>query len=189
MDLVTWTGVFFSLLAANLGIPFPIEATYLLASNRIQNGQSYWLWLLLLTAGHLCGSMIAYAIGWWGEGYLIRYFRKQDGFARAHDAIHGWYERYGSYTVFASRFIGYVRPWSSLVAGFAHVKWQPFLGWTLLGSFLFNIISLEINVYFMDLWIRYGWWMRILLITLFLISFTAIYWLHRLWRGQDPNRD
>jgi len=182
MDLVTWTGVFFSLVIENIGVPFPIEAAYLIAADLIKHGQSYYLWLIILTAGHLCGSLISYGIGWWGEEYLMKRFGVRPGFIKASIAIHGWYQRYGSYTIFATRFIGYVRPWASLVAGFAKIRWQPFLWWTLIGSLLFNILALEITVYFMHLWTRYGWLLRGMLIVFFLISFTAIYWLQRFGR-------
>jgi len=180
--MVTWAGAFFSLVIENIGIPFPVEAAYLVASEMIKHGQSYYFWLILLTAGHLCGSMISYGIGWWGEEYLMKRFSAKPGFIKASNSIHKWYQHYGSYTIFATRFIGYVRPWASLVAGFAKINWQPFLGWTFIGSLLFNILALEITVYFMDLWARYGWLLRALMIVFFLLSFTAIYWLQHFWR-------
>lgn len=182
LEIVVWTSVFFGILVANIGIPFPITASYLLAAGLIEGGQSYTIGLTVLTAAHVGGSMIAYGIGWWGEDYLTQRFQHRPGFIKASNSIRSWYAHYGSITVFATRFIGYVRPWSSLVDGFARINWQPFLWWTFLGSLLLNIILLEFWVYFMDLWLHFGWLMRGSALIWLAISGTAIYWIHHYWR-------
>ena len=117
-----------------------------------------------------------------GEGYLVKKVQNRPRFMEVSDAIHRWYRRYGNSTIFATRFIGYVRPWSSLVAGFARIDWLPFLWWTLIGTLIFNIIVLQFTVYFLDWWVRFGWLLRCLAIAFFLLSFSAIYWLQRYWR-------
>lgn len=117
-----------------------------------------------------------------GEGLSYETLSHRKRFLEVSDSIHNWYERYGNITVFATRFIGYVRPWSSLVAGFARINWLPFLFWTLLGSLIFNIIVLEFTLYFLEWWHQFGTLLRYLAIGLFLLSFTAIYWGQYFWR-------
>ncbi|MCX5779392.1 MAG: VTT domain-containing protein [Firmicutes bacterium] len=180
--MITWSGIFFSILIENISIPFPVEACYLLAADLIKRGYSYAWLLTLLTTAHLSGSMIAYGLGWWGKDYLMKRFHHRKRFLQVSNSIHNWYERYWNITVFATRFIGYVRPWSSLVAGFARINWLPFLFWTLLGSLIFNIIALEFTLYFLGWWHQFGTLLRYLAIGLFLLSFTAIYWLQHFWR-------
>jgi membrane protein DedA with SNARE-associated domain len=138
------------MLIENIGIPFPIEAGYLVAAALIKQGASYPLMLGLLTAGHLLGSIAAFGLGWWGEGWLTKRLQHKRRFLEVSESLHKWYKRYGSITIFATRFIGYVRPWSSLAAGFAQMRWLPFLLWTFAGTLLFNVIVLEFTLYFLD---------------------------------------
>jgi len=185
MNLLTYAGIFFSMLIENMGVPFPVEASYLLAAALIKQGHSYALMLILLTGGHLAGSMLAYGLGRWGKDRLINRWSHKPGFMKVNDSIHKWYDRYGSITIFATRFIGYVRPWSSLVAGYARIRWQPFLGWTFIGTLLFNIIVLQFTIYFLQWWTRFGSFFRYASIALFLLSFSAIFWAQHYWRRHN----
>jgi len=184
MDLLTWAGIFFSMLIENIGVPFPVEASYLLAAALIKQGHSYALMLTLFTGGHVTGSMLAYGLGRWGEERLTNRWRNKPRFMEINDSIHRWYARYGIITIFVTRFIGYVRPWSSLAAGFAGIKWQPFLVWTLIGTLIFNIIVLEFTIYFLQCWSRFGSLFRYASIALFLLSFSAIFLVKHYWQRQ-----
>ncbi len=172
------------MLIENVGIPFPIEATYLVAATLIKQGHSYLLILTLLTAGHLAGSLLAYELGRGGEVWLTNRWQHKTRFLKISESLRKWYTRYGNITVFATRFIGYVRPWSSLVAGFAGVEWRPFLFWTLTGTLLFNIIALEFTLYFLDCWNHFGSLFRYLAISLFLVSFSLIFIVQHFWHRQ-----
>lgn len=181
MDLLTLAGIFFSMLIENIGVPFPVEASYILAAALVKQGCSYALMLALLTGGHLAGSFMAYGIGRWGEERLIKRFKNKPRFIETSNSIQKWYARYGNITILAARFIGYVRPWSSLVAGFAQTGWKPFLFWTTVGTLLFNVIVLELTLRFLQLWIRFGPLFRYIAIALFLLSFSVIFWARHLW--------
>jgi membrane protein DedA with SNARE-associated domain len=148
-------GIFLSVVVENLGIPLPIEGSYVLAYLLIQRGHSYLFMLLLLTAAHLTGSLVAYGVGYWGEGFLLRRFANNQEFLKTRRKLQDWYARYGALTVFATRFIGYVRPWSSFVAGFARVNLWSFAFWTALGSLLFNVFLLEFTRYLLHVWQSY----------------------------------
>jgi membrane protein DedA with SNARE-associated domain len=51
----------------------------------------------------------------------------------------GWLERYGAHTAFFSRLLPGVRTFSSLVIGAGKVNFKKFFGYTLAGSFLWNL--------------------------------------------------
>lgn len=182
MNLLTYVGIFFSMLIENLGVPFPVEASYILAAALIRQGHSYALMLTLLTGGHLTGSILAYGLGRWGENWLTNRWRHKASFMEVSEAVQRWYARYGSITVFATRFIGYVRPWSSLVAGFAGIEWMPFIGWTFIGTLLFNVIVLKFTLYFLHWWIHFGSLFRYISIGLFLLSFSAVFLVRHYWK-------
>lgn len=181
--------MFLNLMAENMGIPLPTEASYVLAAVRVRQGDSFILMHALLTGGHLAGSSLAYLIGWRGEGWLVKRFQHSRRFAEASQAIHRWYERHGSITVFALRFVGYLRPWSSLVAGFAKLDWRTFIIWTLAGTILFNILVLELTVHVVDWWNRFGLLFKIVSVVLFLLSFGLIFVLNHYWQRRRRNSD
>jgi len=149
-------GIFLSMFIENMGIPLPTELGYLAAIWMIDRGQhSVAVVLVVLTAGHLCGSTLAYVIGHRGDSWLRRRFTGHSRLAQVHTRLVAWYGRYGPVTVFATRFIGYVRPWSSFVAGFAGFRLAPFVMLTTVGSFLFNVIALYASWGLVFLWRKY----------------------------------
>jgi membrane protein DedA with SNARE-associated domain len=154
-----------SMVIENLGIPFPVEAGYLAACALIKHGYSYGFFLGLITAGHMVGSIAAYLVGGWGENFLSgRILNKK--YLKASKWLNQWYSKYGILTVFLARFVGYVRPWSSLAAGFSHLAFPAFLFWTFAGTVLFNLIVFEITIRFLALYHTfrsYSQWAAILL--------------------------
>jgi membrane protein DedA with SNARE-associated domain len=182
LDLVAYLLLVLNVLVENMGIPFPTEASYVVAAVQIKQGHSFLLMLVILTGGHLAGSSLAFLIGWWGEGWLAKRLSNQVRFLEASQAIHRWYERYGSITVFGLRFVGYLRPWSSLVAGFAKLDWRLFISWTLAGIILFNVLVLEFTIYVVDWWNRFGLIFKIVSTVLFLLSFSVIFLFNHYWK-------
>lgn len=165
----------------------PVEASYLLAAKLLRDGFSYIFMLIVLTSAHLAGSILSFGLGWWGEGWLTNHLQKRPGFLKASKAIHKWYADHGKATIFATRFIGYVRPWSSLVAGFAHIEFGSFVCWTLLGSLLFNIIVLVFTQYLLNWWYQFGTVFKIASAILFVISFSAIFIVHHFWQKKHQD--
>lgn len=176
------SGIFLSVMVENLGLPFPIEGSYVLAYLLIQRGFSYPLMVLLLTAAHLTGSLAAYGVGYWGEGYLARRLADNKEFLETRRKLQDWYARYGALTVFITRFIGYVRPWSSFVAGFARVNLLNFTFWTALGSLLFNVLLLEFTKYLIYVWQSYVSLHAVIALTLLLSFGGLVVW--KILRGR-----
>lgn len=127
----------------NIGVPFPIEFVYLYCANLIDAGKvSFLLMVLYFTLGHVAGSIISYYFGYVGNNAVSHYFANRKSLVSARDKIEKWYSRYGSATNLITRLIGYVRPWSSMVAGFGKENFWAFLGYSTLGTIIFNILAL-----------------------------------------------
>lgn len=155
-DLGIW-GSFLSMVIENIGIPLPTEAGYLIAQDLISRSVfSYPFVLFVLTAGHLTGAVISFWIGRIGGKAVEKRFEKNNKLAEVQDKLKKWYQKYGNFTVFLTRFVGYVRPWSSFVAGFAEIEFWPFLLWTALGSLIFNVMTLYFSSIFILIWRRYS---------------------------------
>jgi membrane protein DedA with SNARE-associated domain len=145
-------GVFAMMAIENMGVPFPTEPAYIVANRYIQTGQFTTLEVhAVLLAGHLTGACTSY--------YLGTLLRQAVGGTKQLNhtqiTLQKWYARYGSPTVFVTRVIGYVRPWSSSVAGLARMPFFPFLLYTTLGTILLNIVCLAFAELFMHYWYAY----------------------------------
>ncbi len=161
----------------NIGIPFPVEFVYLYAQNLVLNSQfSLWFLATLFAFCHTFGAIISYCIGSFGNGFISKRFMKSQKMKDAKLQIEKWYGSYGSVTSFIVRFIGYVRPWSSFIAGFGKQNFLPFVLWTLLGSFGFNIIVLLFSGLILNFWNSYQW-AKIVILCGFAFFFVGIWFL------------
>lgn len=171
------SGAFLSMFIENIGVPLPTEIGYLIAQDLIARGvYSYSSMLFILTLGHVLGAIVSFAIGRYGDSYLRTKLQKNKKVTEVHEKLEAWYEKNGDLTVFLTRFVGYVRPWSSFVAGLAKVDFWPFLLWTTLGSFLFNIITLYFTSIFFSVWRQSSVYHYVIIVLFFLLFFgVAIY--------------
>lgn len=161
-------GVFLSMFIENIGIPLPTEIGYLLGQELIITKQHSWLFIVfILTIGHTAGALLSYSIGRWGNDVVSHKIQGNKKIIEVHDKLNAWYKKYGNTTVFITRFVGYVRPWSSYVAGFAGIDFWSFLVWTFVGSLIFNVMSLYFTKIFILIWRRY----EILHLTILLVGF------------------
>lgn len=146
-------GAFLSMVIENIGIPLPTEIGYLVAREIISLGlHPYIEVLLVLTLGHITGSIISYEFGILSDNLIITKLPQSDKIQKVDEKLKRWYGKYGTMTVFLTRFVGYVRPWSSFIAGLARVRFWPFLFWTALGSLIFNILCLYFTSIILSIW-------------------------------------
>jgi len=184
-------GIFASMFTENIGIPLPTEIGYVIAWQLIAAEKlSYTLAMVILTAGHLSGSLISWQLGRWGGTYTTRRLMGSQRFLRTRERLEKWYARYGNATVFLTRFVGYVRPWASFVAGFAKVGFWPFVTWTFLGSLIFNIICLQVTGLLVAGWRRYSEYHLPIAVLLFFTFFGfLIYEVLKLLRESRQRRN
>lgn len=164
-------GAFLSMLIENIGIPLPTEIGYLIAQDLINRGvDSYILVLIVLTLGHVFGSVVSFGIGRFGGNFVEKKLKKNPKITEVHEKIIKWYEKYGNFTIFLTRFVGYVRPWSSFVAGFAETEFSTFLILTTIGSLIFNIMVLYFSGIVILIWRKYAF-LHVVMIGISLLLF------------------
>ena len=150
-------GAFLSMFIENIGIPLPTEIGYLIGQDLINRGAySYPVVLSVLSLGHIIGSVISYRVGRLGDSYIAKKLKQTSKIRDVQTKLENWYKKYGNWTVFLTRFVGYVRPWSSFVAGFSKTEFGPFLLWTSVGSVIFNVLNLYFSQIFIMIWRRYS---------------------------------
>ncbi|MGH2910499.1 MAG: DedA family protein [Solirubrobacteraceae bacterium] len=128
-------GIFVLMLADAALIPIPSEAIMLFAGFDVASGRFSLIAVVIAgVLGNLAGSIISYAIGYYGRLELLqkhgKVFHVSPGLLAR---IDGWFERYGSITVLVGRVVPLVRTYVSLPAGVGKVPFGRFVVLTTLG--------------------------------------------------------
>ena len=140
-----YLGVFIAMTIESAMIPLPSELILPFAGFLVSDpsqiepitGQpwSYWIAVIVATAGNTMGSLIAYGVGaYGGRPFLERYGKYL--LIRHHEieiAEH-WFARWGSPTVFFSRMLPIVRTFISFPAGVARMPLGRFVLFSTLGA-------------------------------------------------------
>lgn len=185
-------------------IPFPSEVVIPPAAFVVHNEDSplnvtpfYWLNVLLLvlagTLGALIGALINYFLSLWlgrpvvyafadsKVGHLLLLSKEKIQKAEA------YFNDHGKVSTFVGRFIPAIRQLISIPAGLARMPLLPFVGYTTLGAFLWNMVLALLGVVAhgqADLIHRYSHLLSIVLLALLaaVILFYLIRYLIRRYR-------
>ena len=144
-DVVQWAthligvwglpAVFLLMLAESACLPIPSEAIMPFAGFAVSQHQLSYVGIVAAgVAGNLVGSLIAYAVGYYGgRPFVDRWGRYV--LLRPHhlDTAQHWFDHYGAPVVFFGRLLPIVRTFISLPAGFGRMNLGKFIFYTLLG--------------------------------------------------------
>jgi membrane protein DedA with SNARE-associated domain len=148
-DLVVhfgYAGLFVVMFLGNMGAPAGTEivmpfAGALGAQGHFPGIPGLATWVLVGLVGtiaEVCGATALYAVGYYGGVPFVERYGRYVGFK--HSAlvkVHGFYERFGTITVFWCRFIPFVRGVASFPAGLSRMQKRYFITYTALGSAIF----------------------------------------------------
>jgi membrane protein DedA with SNARE-associated domain len=128
-------GVYLLTVAESACIPIPSEATMMFAGFNVADGKfPLWAAVAVAVAGELTGSLIAYAVGYFGRVDLIEKHGKKLHVSPAKLAwADRWFARHGEATVFFGRMVPVVRAFVSLPAGVARMPLRRFIPFTIAG--------------------------------------------------------
>lgn len=122
-------------------MPVPSEAVMPFAGFLwFEGSMTFWGILIASTLGSIVGSLISYAIGYYGGRPLVLKFGK---FLLLNhedlDKTEAFFQRRGSIAVFLSRFIPVVRHLISIPAGLGKMPLGRFLLYTTIGAAMWNM--------------------------------------------------
>lgn len=143
-NLIQWPGVVVLMAIESACIPLPSELIMPLAGWMLIKERSLAVTYTLVAAaygalGNTIGSAIAYGVGVWGGRPFLEKYGKYILISRRDlDRAERWFERSGSWSIFASRLLPVVRTFISLPAGIARMHLVKFLIYTFLGSFIWS---------------------------------------------------
>jgi len=139
-----WPGVVALMAIESACIPLPSELIMPLAGWMLIKEQSLAVTYVMVAGvygalGNTIGSVIAYVVGMWGGRPFLEKYGKYILISK-HDLnlADRWFDRSGSWSIFASRLLPVVRTFISLPAGIARMHFFKFLVYTFLGSFIWS---------------------------------------------------
>ncbi|MGB8707963.1 MAG: DedA family protein [Dehalococcoidia bacterium] len=136
-----YLGIFVTMTLESALIPIPSEAVIPFAGFLAYMGEmNIWLIVLVSSFANLTGSIIAYEIGkYLGRGFVERYGKYVLLNMEHLKLVEGWFEKYGSLTVFFSRLLPLVRTVNALPAGIGKMNFPKFCLYTFIGSIPWNL--------------------------------------------------
>lgn len=96
------------------------------------------VFVVLLFIAAVLGDTVGY---WFGRKFGIKLFNKPDAriFKQAHiQTAQKFYEKHGGKTIIMARFVPIVRTFAPVVAGIGKMDYKKFLGYNLVGGFLWT---------------------------------------------------
>ena len=139
-DLGLW-GILVLMVPESACIPIPSEATMLFAGFNVAEGRySLVAAVLVATVANLIGSLIAYAVGYYGRTELLEQHGRKLHIKPSQIAwADRWFAKYGDAAVFFSRMLPVIRTFISLPAGAARMPLWRFCALTFLGALPWNL--------------------------------------------------
>jgi len=137
---IGYAGVFLLMVAESMVLPVPSEAVMPFAGFLVAEGNLSPVGVIAFaTLGSIVGSLASYAIGrFGGKPFLARYGRYLLLDAGDLERTDRFFQRRGSITILASRFIPIVRHLISIPAGMGSMPLAPFSLFTIVGAGLWN---------------------------------------------------
>lgn len=136
---LSYVGIFFLMALESMIAPVPSELVMPFAGFLVFSGHFDPVWVMVASGlGSIVGSLLSYGMGVLGEPVVLRYGRYLLLNPHHLEWTKNFFNRYGSLTIFISRFIPVVRHLISIPAGLARMSLVPFIIYTAIGASLWN---------------------------------------------------
>jgi membrane protein DedA with SNARE-associated domain len=154
IDKIGYWGVFVLMTMESMVFPVPSEAVLPFAGFLIVEGRLTFAGVILVsTIGSIAGSLISYGMGaWGGRSFIDRFGRYLLLDHKDLEFTERFFTKYGTATIFISRFIPVVRHLISIPAGTGRMRLLPFTIYTAIGAGLWNAILTVVGYYLRQSW-------------------------------------
>lgn len=149
-----YLGILALMTIESAGVPAPSElimpfSGYLVSVDSL----NFYLVVVAGTLGNVIGSLIAYAIGFYGGRPLIERYGKYIFLSRHElDLADKFFQSKGSLTVFVGRLLPIIRTYISFPAGIAKMPLNHFISYSALGALIWSILLTEIGMKLGENW-------------------------------------
>lgn len=177
-----YPGVFFLMLLESMVFPVPSEAVMPFAGFLIVDGKFTWTGVILAsTLGSIVGSLLSYAIGYYGGKPFIEKFGKYLLLNTHHLEIsERFFAKRGQITILISRFIPVVRHLISIPAGFGKMNLWTFSVYTIIGAGCWNAFLTWVGFELKNNWAEVMTYSHIIdLVVVGVLGMAALYYLYK----------
>jgi membrane protein DedA with SNARE-associated domain len=147
-------GLFFLIAGESALMPIPSEVILPYAGYLVFSGKmTFMLAILAGITGQLFGSILAYAVGYYGGRPAVLKYGKYFLLSKKHfEHVESWFAKHGSAAIFFSRLMPVVRTVISFPAGIAEMPFRKFLFYSTLGIIPWTIILVYIGFKLGESW-------------------------------------
>lgn len=187
-----YPGVFVLMTLESILFPVPSEAVMPFAGFLVTAGRfEFWAVAIVSAFGSLLGSLISYAIGYYGATPVVHKYGHFLLIEKKHLTwVNKFFRNRGSITVFVCRFIPVIRHISSIPAGIARMKIWRFSFYTFTGALLWNTFLLWLGTKLGQHWTvikQYTFWLDIAVG--FILVVLVAYYVHAVYvRSKARNK-
>ena len=140
ISATSYPGIFLLMVLESMVFPVPSEAVMPFAGFLIVDGQFTFTGVIIAsTLGSIVGSLLSYAMGFYGGKPFIKRFGKYL-LLDVHDVeiTEKFFAKRGELTIFIARFVPVIRHLISIPAGLGKMRLGKFIIYTTLGAGLWN---------------------------------------------------
>lgn len=180
-----YLGIFVLMMLESMVAPVPSELVMPFAGFLVADGKfSLWLVIIVSSLASITGSLVSYAVAFFGEKELIHKFGRFVFLDKDElDWTQRWFEKRGSITILISRFIPVIRHLISIPAGLARMDLKRFIAFTAVGATAWNTFLLWVGMQLRERWELVKQYSKPLdIIVIILVAAAAVYLIYKHWR-------
>ncbi|HPT13390.1 MAG TPA: DedA family protein [Bacteroidales bacterium] len=186
-----YPGVFFLMMLESMVFPVPSEAVMPFAGFLIVDGQfTFTGTIIASTLGSIVGSLLSYAIGYYGGKPFIERFGKYLLLNTHHlEVSQRFFDKNGQITILISRFIPVVRHLISIPAGFGKMNLLKFSVYTIIGAGIWNTFLTFVGFKLKSNWAEVMKYSHIIdLVVVGILGVAVIYYLYKIYLSLAKKR-
>lgn len=187
----SYPGIAFLMMLESMVFPVPSEAVMPFAGFLIVDGQLTFTGVIVAsTFGSIVGSLLSYAMGYYGGKPFIARFGKYL-LLDSHDLsiTEKFFNKYGSLTIFIARFVPIIRHLISIPAGMGKMNLIKFSIYTIAGAAMWNAFLTYLGIILKDNWktvMKYSHTIDIFVVIFFVII--VGYYSYKIYTQRKNNK-
>ncbi len=186
IEKLGYPSVFILMVMESMVFPVPSEAVMPFAGFLIvQKSFTFWQVIVVSTLGSIVGSLISYAIGYYGGMPFVKKFGKYALLdVKELEATEKFFKKRGEITILICRFIPVVRHLISIPAGIGKMNILTFSIFTIVGAALWNAFLTYVGYILKNNWAEVMKYSHIIdiVVVIFLAGLVGLYVLRHLKR-------
>jgi membrane protein DedA with SNARE-associated domain len=187
----SYPGIFLLMVMESMVFPVPSEAVMPFAGFLIVDGQFTFTGVIIAsTLGSIVGSLVSYAIGFYGGKPFIKRFGKFL-LLDTHDLemTERFFGKNGELTIFISRFIPIIRHLISIPAGLGKMKLWKFIVYTIIGAGMWNAFLTYVGFKLKENWSEVMKYSHIIdIVVIGILGLAFLYYAYKIFINLTRNK-